>query len=109
MITTVVTVAGAVCVILIGTIMAMQNSKIEKVDEKADKIDCDEKTDKAMCDQRYGDMLARLGRGVERFDKIDKTLDTHNTEQVKQGKVLVKVLTILERLDRNGGSRKVKK
>ena len=106
MITTVVTISGGIFLILIGIIIAMQNSKIDRIDDeldnKAKKCDVNKKADITMCDQRYGELLARLDRGNSRFDGIDKKLDDHTAEQIKQGKVLVKVLTIVERLDKNG-------
>jgi len=95
-----ITTIGGVCVVLLGVIIKMQNAKVSAMTAKLD-----EKTDKAMCDQRYSELLSRLGRGVERFDKIDKALFEHNEEQVRQGKVLVKVLTIVERLNKNNGGK----
>jgi len=58
-------------------------------------------TEKA-CDEHKADIDRRLGRGVERFDKIDEKLETLNKEQTEQGKVLIKVFTIVERIG-NGG------
>ena len=58
-------------------------------------------TEKA-CDEHKADIDRRLGRGVERFDNIDKKLETLNKEQTEQGKVLIKVFTIVERIG-NGG------
>ena len=90
-------IAGGACIILLGVIVKMQNTKIDDATTETDK-----KADKAMCDQRYGEVLTRLGRGVDRFDKIDDGLK-------KQRDILTKVHTIVENLDRNNGSRKVKK
>jgi len=53
-----------------------------------------------LCDDRHEDIDRRLGRGVERFDKIDEKLEKLNTEQVEQGKVLIKVFTIVDRMEK---------
>ena len=56
-------------------------------------------TEKA-CDEHKADIDRRLGRGVDRFDKIDNKLDKLNDEQVEQGKVLIKVFTIVDRMEK---------
>ena len=58
-------------------------------------------TEKA-CDEHKADIDRRLGRGVERFDKIDEKLETLNKEQTEQGKVLVEVYTIVSQMEKNG-------
>ena len=54
------------------------------------------KVSKDLFKQSNEDLNRRLGRGVERFDKIDKKLET-------QGEVLTKVHTIVERMEKNNG------
>ena len=53
------------------------------------------KVSKDMFKQNNEDTGRRLGRGVERFDKIDERLIT-------QGETLVKIHTIVERMEKNG-------
>ena len=61
-----------------------------------------QKQDTTMCDQRYGEVKSELTKGTEKFTAVDKKLEKLNTEQVKQGKVLVKVYTIVDRMEKNG-------
>jgi len=60
------------------------------------------KQDTTMCDQRYTEIKEDLTKGDEKFTAIDKKLDELNKEQGEQGKVLVKVYTIVDRMEKNG-------
>ena len=60
------------------------------------------KQDTVMCDQRYGEVKEDLAKGDEKFNAIDEKLEKLNTEQVEQGKVLIKVYTIVNRMEKNG-------
>ena len=54
------------------------------------------KTDQKTFDQNREDINRRLGRGVERFDKIDDKLE-------EQGKVLIEVRTVVKALAKKNG------
>jgi len=84
---------GSGFLVLLGIIVKMQGTSIAK------------KQDKAMCEQRYGEVKDDLTKGDEKFDKIDKQLGTLNKEQVEQGKVLIKVYTIVDRIEKSNNSR----
>ena len=60
------------------------------------------KQDTTMCNQRYTEVKAELAKGDGKFTAIDKKLEKLNAEQVEQGKVLVKVYTIVDRMEKNG-------
>ena len=77
-------VVGGVIVGLMGIVLRMQNSKIDK------------SMPKELCEERHGDTERRLGRGVERFDKIDDKLDEQNA-------ILVEVRTTVKALARKNG------
>ena len=61
------------------------------------------KVSKDMYKQNNDDTDRRLGRGVERFDKIDDTLKEHKDSQHEQGLLLTEIYTIVKRLDINNG------
>ena len=54
------------------------------------------KVSKDLFNQSNEDLNRRLGRGVERFDSIDKELKA-------QSGILTKVHTIVERMEKNNG------
>lgn len=76
--------------VLLGVILRTQSISISK------------KTDKAMCKQRYGEVKEDLIKGDEKFGKIDKLMQDYQKEQIEQGKVLVEVFTIVDRMEKNG-------
>ena len=90
---------GSIVLFLIGLVAKVQSTRITET-----KKDIEKKASRDICDQRYGELLNRLGRGTERFDKIDDKLDEHNRMTVSQGKLLVKIDTKLDTL--NGGRKK---
>ena len=69
---------------LMGFIVRMQNNKIDK------------SMSKELADERHEEIERRLGRGVERFDKIDGKLDA-------QKEILIEVSTIVRALGRKNG------
>jgi len=77
-------VAGGAIVGLVGLVLRMQNSKIDKG------------MTKELCEERHGDTDRRLGRGVERFDKIDSKLDDQNA-------ILIEVRTTVKALAKKNG------
>ena len=77
-------VVGGVIVGLMGIVLRMQNSKIDKG------------MTKELCEERHGDTERRLGRGVERFDKIDDKLD-------EQKAILIEVSTTVKALAKKNG------
>ena len=90
---------GSIVLFLIGLVAKIQSTRITET-----KKDIEKKASRDMCDQRYREILSRLGRGTERFDKIDESFEKHGEMITSQGKLLVKIDTKLDTL--NGGRKK---
>ena len=82
--------AGSGFMVLLGIVLGMQNMRINKAQTRE------------MCDERHDNIEDSLKTGVKRFDTNDMLLAKFSDEQVKQGLKLNKVLTIVERMDKNG-------
>ena len=82
--------AGSGFMVLLGIVLGMQNMRINKAQTRE------------MCDERHDNIEDSLKTGVKRFDKNDILLTKLTDEQIKQGLKLTKVLTIVERMDKNG-------
>jgi len=82
--------AGSGFLTLLGIVLGMQNVRINKAQTRE------------MCNERHDNIGDSLKTGVKRFDKNDMLLAKFSDEQVKQGLKLNKVLTIVERMDKNG-------
>ena len=81
---------GSGFLVLLGIVLSMQNVKINRA------------ATKELCEERTGDFRRSLENGNTRFDKNDELLEKLTDEQIKQGQILTKVLTIVERMDKNG-------
>ena len=81
---------GSGFLVLLGIVLSMQNVKINKA------------ATRELCEERTRDFRRSLENGNERFDKNDELLEKLTDEQIKQGQILTKVLTIVERMDKNG-------
>lgn len=86
------TVIAGIVILLISVVLTMQNVRIAK------------KANKELVEERHLHSLVELANGVKKFDKIDKQLEKLTNEQVEQGKVLIKVYTIVNRIEKNGNS-----
>ena len=75
---------------LLGIVLGMQNVRISKAQTRE------------MCDERHDNIEDSLKTGNNRFEKNDKLLAALNKEQVEQGKVLIEVYTIVQRMEKNG-------
>ena len=82
--------AGSGFMVLLGIVLGMQNMRINKAQTRE------------MCDERHDNNEDSLKTGVKRFEKNDMLLAKFSDEQVKQGLKLNKVLTIVERMEKNG-------
>jgi len=60
------------------------------------------KADEPLTAQRFKEVESSLARGDEKFNKIEKKLDKYQEEQIKQGKILTEVHTIVKRMEKNG-------
>ena len=82
--------AGSGVLALLGIVLGMQNVRINKAQTRE------------MCDERHDNIEDNLKTGNNRFEKNDKLLAALNKEQVEQGKVLIEVYTIVQRMEKNG-------
>ena len=64
------------------------------------------KVSKDLLNQHKEDSERRLARGIQRFDKHDKLFEKFGDIQINQGKTLVKIYTIVERMEKNNGGSK---
>jgi len=76
--------------LLAAVILKIQHNTISK------------KADGALTAQRFKEVESSLARGDEKFNKIEKKLDKYQEEQIKQGKILTEVHTIVKRMEKNG-------
>ena len=81
---------GSGFLVLLGIVLSMQNVKINKA------------ATKELYEERSGDCQKSLDSSNERFDKNDTLLAKLTDEQVEQGKTLVKIYTIVSRMEKNG-------
>ena len=81
---------GSGFLVLLGIVLSMQNVKINKA------------ATKELCEERTQDFKRSLKSGNEKFEKNDRLLAKLTDEQVEQGKVLIKVYTIVSRMEKNG-------
>ena len=82
--------AGGGFLTLLGIVLGMQNVRINKAQTRE------------MCNERHDNIEDSLKTGVKRFDKNDILLTKLTDEQIKQGLKITKVLTIVERMEKNG-------